>query len=85
MYAPNLTCTYKTGTKDELIRHALKALRTTLTEKKKGDKDKEPEKLSKDNCLVGVVGKDTPFTILDVKELEAYLAGLDEERMDEQL
>jgi 20S proteasome subunit alpha 6 len=71
------------GSKDELIRHALKALRTTLTEKKKGDKDKEPEKLNVDNCLVGIVGKGTPFTILDTKELGAYLASLDEEQMGE--
>eukprot|EP01127_Copromyxa_protea_P012092 TRINITY_DN3114_c0_g1_i1.p1 TRINITY_DN3114_c0_g1~~TRINITY_DN3114_c0_g1_i1.p1 ORF type:complete len:254 (-),score=51.94 TRINITY_DN3114_c0_g1_i1:91-852(-) len=70
-------------TKDELIRHSLRALRSTLTEKKKGDKDKEPEKLTKDNCLVGIVGKDTPFTILDVKELEGFLASLDEENVDQ--
>jgi 20S proteasome subunit alpha 6 len=70
-------------TKEELIRHSLKALRATLSEKKKGDKDKEPDQLTKDNCLVGIVGKDTPFTILTTAELEAYLGSLDEEKMED--
>eukprot|EP01126_Amoeba_proteus_P018222 TRINITY_DN1918_c0_g1_i7.p1 TRINITY_DN1918_c0_g1~~TRINITY_DN1918_c0_g1_i7.p1 ORF type:complete len:255 (-),score=44.66 TRINITY_DN1918_c0_g1_i7:211-975(-) len=75
---------FASADKDELIKHALKALRATLTEKKKGDKDKEPDHLTKDNCIVGVVGEGTPFTILKETELEAYLSRLDEGKMEEQ-
>ena len=51
---------------DELIRHALRALDASL----------QDDSISKANCVLGVVGPDTPFTLLENEDLAAHIAGL---------
>jgi len=69
---------FENATRDELIKHGLKALRECLTEKK-NDKDKEPDTLDELNCSVGVVGRGEKFTILSTEELRGYLSSLDDD------
>merc|ERR1711991_858722 len=59
------------ASKDELIRHVIAALRETV-----GKKDEE--KLSADNCAVGVVGEGQKFTILSVEEVGRHLEQLEQ-------
>jgi len=68
---------FENASRDELIKHGLRALRECLTEKK-NEKDKEPDKLDEENCIVGIVGEDERFTILSSDQLRAYLDSLDE-------
>lgn len=63
------------ASKDDLIRHALRALRETLVEKK-NEKDREPDALDTDNCTVGVASKEG-FKIIKGDELQHYLDTLD--------
>ncbi|CAK0785163.1 hypothetical protein CVIRNUC_008369 [Coccomyxa viridis] len=51
---------------DALLQHGLKALSASVTE----------DELNAENTAVALVGKGTPFTILEGKELEPYLATL---------
>lgn len=51
-------------TPEELIKHGLRALRDTLP---------NDVQLTTKNCSVGLVGKDTPFTIYDDEHIEQYL------------
>lgn len=53
---------------DELIKHGLTALRDTL---------QQENQLSIENCSIGYVGKDTPFTILDGEAVSPYLDQLE--------
>eukprot|EP01123_Difflugia_compressa_P000688 TRINITY_DN10802_c0_g1_i1.p1 TRINITY_DN10802_c0_g1~~TRINITY_DN10802_c0_g1_i1.p1 ORF type:complete len:269 (-),score=33.50 TRINITY_DN10802_c0_g1_i1:19-825(-) len=69
--------TFEKASRDELIRHGLRALRECLTEKK-NEKDKEPDTLDEFNCSVGVVGVDEKFHILDADELKSFLATIDQ-------
>jgi len=62
--------------KDALIKHGLKALRETLVEKK-NEKDREPDTLDTDNCVVGVVGKEG-FILIKGDALQPYLNALDQ-------
>lgn len=66
---------FEVSDRDELICHALRALRETLivnpTYEQK--KDKEPTTLTSLNCAVGIVGKDEKFHILTQEEVSAYL------------
>jgi len=50
--------------KDELIKHALQALSGTVS----GDQE-----LDSKNCSVVVLGKDTPFTLIEGAEIQPYL------------
>ncbi len=52
-----------------LIEHALKAL-----------KGSSPEPLSQKNVAIGIVGKNTDFTIVDGEKLAPYLSVLDDEK-----
>lgn len=63
--------TYHGASKDQLIKHALLALRETISP--------EGEKLNSQNATIAVVGKDIPFTILENEAIEPYLSNLDEE------
>jgi len=68
---------FDNASRDELIKHGLRALRECLTEKK-NEKDQEPNTLDELNCSVGIVGKDEKFTILSADQLRVYLNTLDE-------
>jgi len=68
---------FENSSRDELIKHGLRALRECLTEKK-NEKDKEPDTLDELNCSVGVVGEHEKFTILSAEELRGFLSTLDE-------
>lgn len=67
------------ASRDELICHALRALRETLivnpTYEQK--KDKEPTSLTIRNCAVGIVGKDEKFHILTPEEVGRYLESIE--------
>lgn len=54
---------------DELIMHALTALREAST-------GKEQEELSVKNVSLAVVGADTPYRLLEGADLQPYLARL---------
>lgn len=58
--------------KDGLIRHVIKALRETI------GKGKDEEKLSAENCAVGVVGLNHAFELLSVDQVKVYMDALDE-------
>jgi len=62
---------------DELIKHALFALRETLSHSK--DKEQEPEKLNTNNVSVGIVGQGQPYKILDEEELKIYIHAVESE------
>lgn len=66
--------TFKTLPVQELIRHALLALKESLTTTK--------DKLSVMNCTVAVVGKDTPFHEISQEELQRQLDALEERQME---
>ena len=53
---------------DELIQHALRALDASL----------QDDSISKANCVLGIVGPDTPFTILEDQDLASHVSGLQE-------
>lgn len=53
---------------DELIKHALRALRDTLPNE---------IELTTRNCSLGIVGKDMPFTIFDDDKIEPYLNAIE--------
>ena len=65
--------TFMGCTKEELIRHALFAVKESL----------QDEELSITNCSVAVLGIDEPFQILDVKTLQSFIDGLEEKTVDE--
>uniref|UniRef100_A0A6B2LFC3 Proteasome alpha-type subunits domain-containing protein n=1 Tax=Arcella intermedia TaxID=1963864 RepID=A0A6B2LFC3_9EUKA len=69
---------FENASREDLIRHGLRALRECLTEKK-NEKDKEPDTLDEENCSVGIVGKDEKFTVLTKEQLRHYLDTLDKE------
>jgi 20S proteasome subunit alpha 6 len=54
---------------DDLVKHALRSLRESVQDKEKG--------LTVDNCVVCVVGKDTPFHIVAEDKMKAFLAELE--------
>jgi len=56
---------YESATTEELIKHALRSIRESVQDKDKG--------LTTDNCVVCVVGKDTPFSIVDEDTMRTYL------------
>lgn len=58
----------------ELIKHGLRALRDTLPQ------DME---LTTKNCSIGIVGKDTKFTIYDDNEVEQYIKLIEGEERSE--
>jgi len=53
---------------DELIKHALRALRDTLPNE---------IELSTKNCSMAIVGKDIPFTIYDDEKIKPYLDAIE--------
>ena len=55
---------FKTATLDQLIEHALLALRDTLPAE---------DNLSKKNTSISIVGKDTNFKAMDDEEVQPYL------------
>lgn len=63
--------------RDLLIKHTLRALRETLVEKK-NEKDREPDTLDTENCVVGVVGKEG-FVMIKGEQLQPFLDALDQE------
>jgi len=60
---------YESATTEDLIRHALRSIRESVQDKDKG--------LTVDNCVVCVVGKDTPFGIIPEDQLSTYLQELE--------
>lgn len=56
---------------DELISHGLRAVQASLQE----------GELTAANCTVALVGKDTPFTVLEDESLAPYIALIKEEPM----
>jgi len=69
---------FENSDKDTLIKHALKALRECLVEKK-NEKDKEPDQLDEKNCSVGIVGGGENFIALSAQEVRAYLDAIEKE------
>lgn len=67
--------TFVECSKEELIRHALYAIKESLQE----------EELSSSNCGVAIVGKGEPFTILDPESLQAYIDSLDGGKDEQQI
>lgn len=61
---------------DELIKHALLALRETVSSSKDTD-------LSADNTDIAVVGKDTPFKIYADEQVKPFLAVIEADEVDE--
>jgi 20S proteasome subunit alpha 6 len=57
---------------EDLIKHTISALRETI------GKGKDEEKLSGENCAVGIVGEDQTFKILSVEEVSKYLEDIDQ-------
>jgi len=68
---------FENATLDELIKHGLIALRETLPRKKTETKDKEPEALDVNNCVVSIVGANIPHIILTPTQLQPYIETLD--------
>lgn len=71
---------FENCTRDEIILHAIRALRETIVvnptyEQKK---DKEPTSLTEYNCAIGIVGKDEKFHVLEPEEVRRYLDMLEE-------
>jgi len=64
--------------RDELVKHALKALRECLVEKK-SEKDKEPDQLDEKNCSIGIVGVGEKFHVFSPAEVRAFLDILEKE------
>lgn len=62
----SLSITHTTGSLDELIRHALLAVRESLASSAEG--------LTIKNCSVGIVGENQPFEILEGDRLQAYVS-----------
>jgi len=60
---------YETASLDELVKHALTAIRETI--------GSQGEPLSIKNCSVAVVGQNTPFRILEGADLQIYINLLD--------
>eukprot|EP00126_Sphaerothecum_destruens_P001081 Sdes_comp13026_c0_seq1m3043 len=56
------------SSKEELIIHSILALRESLPSN---------VELSVKNCIVGIVGKDTPFCILRGEQLTQYMSALE--------
>jgi 20S proteasome subunit alpha 6 len=69
---------FEKATRDELIKHALRALRECLVEKK-NEKDKEPDTLDEKNCSVGILGQDETFHVLSGAEIRHFLDIIDKE------
>jgi len=63
--------------KDDLIKHALIALRETLGKKS------DDNTLTIDNCRVGVVGEDQEFVMLEGDALQAYLDQISDDGNDD--
>lgn len=59
---------FPTNSLDELIKHALRALRDTLPNE---------IELTTKNCSLGIVGKDLPFTIFDDEKVKPYLDAIE--------
>lgn len=59
---------FKTCSLDDLIKHALRALRETLPNE---------IELSTKNCSLGIVGKELPFTIYDDEKVKPYLDAIE--------
>ncbi|CAF5000112.1 unnamed protein product [Rotaria magnacalcarata] len=59
---------FATSNQDELIKHCMRALRDTLPNE---------VELTVKNCAVAVVGKDTPFTLLDDGRIGTYLTAIE--------
>lgn len=62
--------TFMDCSKDELICHALFAVKESL----------QDEELSISNCSVAVLGIDDPFHLLDLKTLQGFIDGLEEKK-----
>jgi len=62
---------YANASKDELIKHALLALRETCGSQSEG--------LTTNNTAIGIVGVDQKFHIIEHDELKPYLEGIDDE------
>jgi 20S proteasome subunit alpha 6 len=59
--------------KEELVRHALHAVKESL----------QDEELSSSNCGVAILGIEEPFVILDSKTLQAYIESLEGAKDDQ--
>eukprot|EP01095_Lingulamoeba_sp_RSL-Kostka_P006637 TRINITY_DN208_c1_g2_i1.p1 TRINITY_DN208_c1_g2~~TRINITY_DN208_c1_g2_i1.p1 ORF type:complete len:262 (+),score=122.29 TRINITY_DN208_c1_g2_i1:113-898(+) len=67
--------TFPNATKDEMINHALFALRESLGAQSDG--------LTSKNTAIGIVGVDQPFTIIEDDDIIPYLNRIDEEDDDD--
>jgi 20S proteasome subunit alpha 6 len=66
--------------REQLIIHAVRALRDTLSTNQTAEqiKDKEPTTLNTKNCAIGVVGKGEDFHLLTEEEIAHYLEIIEE-------
>lgn len=69
----------ETSDRENLIIHAVRALRDTLSANQTAEqiKDKEPTELNVKNCSIGVVGEGEEFHILTEEEVAHYLGLID--------
>jgi 20S proteasome subunit alpha 6 len=70
----------ETSDREQLILHAVRALRDTLAVNLTAEqiKDKEPTELNTKNCAIGVVGEGENFHILTEEEVAHYLKIVEE-------
>lgn len=61
--------TFEGASLDDLVMHGLKALRDTMS---------SSTKMKSDGVAIAVVGKDTPFAILDEKKVAEYIGQIGE-------
>jgi len=69
---------FEKASRDAVIKHALKALRECLVEKK-NEKDKEPDALDEKNCSVGILGVGEVFHVLTPAEVRSFLDAIEKE------
>lgn len=74
----------ETSDREQLILHAVRALRDTLSANQTAEqiKDKEPTELNTKNCTIGVVGEGETFHILNEEEIAHYLKLVDQGTSD---
>ncbi|XP_049849812.1 proteasome subunit alpha type-1-like [Schistocerca gregaria] len=78
-YLENNIDSIESSSRDELILHALRALRDTLNfnQTSESQKNNEPTELNVKNCVIGIVGVDEKFHLLDEQELGSFLVQLE--------
>lgn len=77
-YLERRLASFEDSSLDELVRHALFALRETLASGAPGAADKEGDtKLTAQNVSIAIVGENTPYTLLEGAAIQPHLDRLD--------